>query len=400
MIRTAVAAAALAVAGMGVARAQTPPPALPPSRLPAGWEAVRDYFISTAKAGGVVGGAIALVHGDTLLAFDGFGDADRNPARPVDANTIWHWASVTKTFTAIAILQLRDRGRLSLDDPIVKYVPELRAVHDTFGSIDDITIRQLLSHSAGFRNPTWPWGGDQPWHPFEPTEWSQLVAMMPYTEILFAPGSKYSYSNPGVIFLGRVIEKLSGDDYEVYVEKNILRPLGMSQTYYDLTPYDLLKYRSNSWVVKDGAPVAQGLDFDTGITTSNGGLNAPIPDMAKYLGFLAGDGSAGKLDPQVLARTSLSEMWTAVLPVEAKGGIDESVGLGFFIWQKGNQRVVGHTGSQRGFRTFIYLDPSTRLGVIGVINTAPADEDAPGARPNVEALQAGVRGKIFADLLR
>ena len=399
MIRTAVVAAALALIGTRVAEAQAPSPPLPSSRLPAGWGAVRDFFISSAKAGGVVGGAIALARGDTLLALDAFGDADRDPTRLVDANTIWHWASVTKTFTAIGIMQLRDRGRLSLDDPIVKYVPELRAVHDSFGSIDAITLRQLLSHSAGFRNPTWPWGGDQPWQPFEPTEWSQLVAMMPYTEILFPPGSKYSYSNPGVIFLGRVIEELSGDDYEVYVEKNILRPLGMSHTYYDLTPYDLLKYRSNSWLVKDGTPVPQGLDFNTGITTSNGGLNSPIPDMAKYLAFLAGDGVAGKLDPVVLSRASLSEMWTPVLPVESKDGIDESVGLGFFVWRKGNQRLVGHTGSQRGFRTFIYLDPSTRLAVIGVINTAPADEGSPGARPDVEALQAGVRQRIFADLL-
>jgi len=394
MIRTAVIAAALALAGTGVTEAQAPS-----SAPPAGWAAVRDYFVQTSKAGGVVGGAIALVHGDTLLAFDGFGDADRDPTRLVEASTIWHWASVTKTFTAIAIMQLRDRGRLSLDDPIVKYVPELRAVHDSFGSIDAITIRQLLSHSAGFRNPTWPWGGDQPWQPFEPTEWSQLVAMMPYTEILYPPGSKYSYSNPGFIFLGRVIEKLSGDDYEVYVEKNILRPLGMLRTYYDLTPYDLLKYRSNSWLVKDGKPVAQGLDFNTGITTSNGGLNSPTPDMAKYLAFLSGDGSASKLDPQVLSRTSLNEMWKPVLPVDSRNGIDESVGLGFFIWQKGTQRVVGHTGSQRGFRTFIYLDPSTRLSVIGVINTAPADEEAPGARPDVEALQAGVRERMFEGLV-
>ncbi len=220
MIRTAVVAAALAVLGTGLAEAQARP------ILPAGWAPVRDYFVQTSKAGGVVGGEIGLIRGDSLLAIDAFGDADRDPTRLVDANTIWHWASVTKTFTAIGIMQLRDRGRLSLDDPIVKYVPELRAVHDPFGSIDAITIRELLSHSAGFRNPTWPWGGDQPWQPFEPTEWSQLVAMMPYTEILFPPGSKYSYSNPGVIFLGRVIEKLSGDDYEVYVEKNILRPLG------------------------------------------------------------------------------------------------------------------------------------------------------------------------------
>ncbi len=173
----------------------------------------------------------------------------------------------------------------------------------------------------------------------------------------------------------------------------------MIHTYYDLTPYDLLKYRSNSWLVKDGKPVPQGLDFDTGITTSNGGLNAPIPDMAKYLAFLAGDGVAGKLDPSVLSRASLEEMWTPVLPVESKDGIDESVGLGFFIWRRGTQRVVGHTGSQRGFRTFIYLDPSTRLSVIGVINTAPADEGAPGAKPDVEALQAGVRERMFEGLV-
>jgi len=397
MIRTAVIAAALSIAGTGVTEAQAPSSAL--SAAPAGWAAVRDYFVQTSKAGGVVGGAISLVHGDTLLAFDGFGDADRNPTRAVDASTIWHWASVTKTFTAIGIMQLRDRGRLSLDDPIVKYVPELRAVHDSFGSIEAITIRQLLSHSAGFRNPTWPWGGDQPWQPFEPTDWSQLVAMMPYTEILFKPGSSYSYSNPGFIFLGRVIEKLSGDDYEAYVEKNILRPLGMSHTYYDLTPYDLLKYRSNSWLVADGKPVAQGLDFDTGITTSNGGLNSPIPDMAKYLAFMAGSGPSTAFDPPILARKSLEEMWTPVLPVETNGSIAESVDLGFFQWISGRKRLVGHTGSQRGFRTFVYLDPVSRYSVIGVINTAPADEGTPGAKPDVEGLQAGVRERIFAQLL-
>ena len=75
---------------------------------------------------------------------------------------MYHWASITKTLTAIAILQLRDRGRLTLDDPIVRYVPELRQVHDEFGSIDDVTLRMLLSHCAGFQNPTWPYGEGRP----------------------------------------------------------------------------------------------------------------------------------------------------------------------------------------------------------------------------------------------
>jgi hypothetical protein len=89
-----------------------------------------------------------------------------------------------------------DRGRLSLDERITNYIPELRQVHNPYGSMDDITIRMLLSHSAGFQNPTWPYKQGKSWEPFEPTTWSQLVAMMPYQEIAFTPGSRYSYSNP------------------------------------------------------------------------------------------------------------------------------------------------------------------------------------------------------------
>ncbi|MEO8032683.1 MAG: serine hydrolase domain-containing protein [Gemmatimonadota bacterium] len=366
---------------------------------PAGWNDVRSFFAQSVKDEGVVGAGLALIHRDTVLAHDSWGDADRNPRRAVDANTIWHWASITKTFTGIAIMQLRDRGKLSLDDPIVKYVPELRAVHDSFGPIENITIRQLMSHSAGFRNPTWIWGGDQPWHPFEPTEWSQLVAMFPYTEILFKPGSKYSYSNPGVIFLGQVIERLSGDDIEVYIDKNILKPLGMTHSYFDLTPYHLLKYRSNSWATDAGKTTPLGLDFDTGITTANGGLNSPITDMVKYLAFLSG-GAASRDEPAVLSRKSLDEMWKSFLPVEDKDGIQERIGLSFFEWTKGGKRLVGHTGSQRGFRAFIYVEPASGYGVIGVINTAPADEDAKDAHPAVEKIWSGVRSRVFDSLLK
>ena len=367
---------------------------------PAGWSAVHDFFQQSVKDEGVVGAGLALIHKDTVLAHDNWGDADRDPKRAVDANTIWHWASITKTFTGIAIMQLRDRGRLKLDDPIVKYVPELRAVHDTFGSIEDITIRQLMSHSAGFRNPTWIWGGDQPWHPFEPTEWSQLVAMFPYTEILFKPGSKWSYSNPGVIFLGQVIERLSGDDIEVYIDKNILKPLGMTHSYFDGTPYHLLKYRSNSWATDAGKLTPLGLDFDTGITTANGGLNSPITDMVKYLAFLSGGSANGAADPVVLSRKSLEEMWHSFLPIEEKDGIQERMGLSFFEWTRGNKRVIGHTGSQRGFRSFFYIEPTSGYGVIGVINTAPADEDAKDAHPAVETIWRGVRTRVFDSLLK
>src|SRR6266540_4712727 len=101
-------------------------------------------------------------------------------------------------------------------------------------------------------SPTWPWGGDKDWHPHEPQHWSQLVAMMPYTEILFKPGSKFSYSNPGIIFLGRVIELITKDDYEVYIDKNIFKPLEMYRAYFDTTPRHLLQHLSHSYYLKEG----------------------------------------------------------------------------------------------------------------------------------------------------
>lgn len=349
------------------------------------WAPVRTLFERTLADEGMVGGSLAFFHGDTVLAHEVYGYADLATGRKVDRETIFHWASITKTLTGIAVMQLRDRGRLALTDPVVRWVPEIRRAYNPFGDPAGITLRHLLSHSAGFRNGTWPWGGDRPWHPFEPTEWAQLVAMMPYTEVQFPPGSRYSYSNPGVVFLGRTIETIAGEDYEVYVEKNILRPLGMRASYFDLTPYHLLPHRSNNYDVVDGAPRANGLDFDTGITVSNGGLNAPVTDMLRYLQFLAGAPGLTAQARGVLDRRSLAEMWEPVLPT---GQGADSVGLSFFITRVNGVRLVGHTGSQRGFRSFFYLDPQSAAGVIAVFNAAPADDprnptDEGPARPRI-----------------
>lgn len=364
------------------------------AQFAAAWRATADSFHATMGREGVVGGSLWLVRGDSVLGREFHGVADREARRAVDAATIFHWASITKTFTGIAIMQLRDRGRLSLDDPILKYVPELRAVHNRFGPIDAITIRQLMSHSAGFRNGTWPFGGDKPWHPFEPTDWSQLVAMLPYTEVLFPPGSKYSYSNPGIIYLGRVIETLSGEDFEVYIDKNILKPLGMTRSYFDLTPYHLLADRSNNYEVRDGVAVPNGLDFDTGITVSNGGLNAPVSDMVRYLSFLLGKGPAATGSVPVLQRSSLEEMWRPVLPANDSEAMGDSVSLSFFVMQRGGTRLIGHTGSQRGFRAFFYLHPATGSAVIAAFNTAPADE-RPGVYPDTRAIREGLLDRLI-----
>src|SRR5687768_8067715 len=158
---------------------------------------------------GVVGSSFAFVKDGKTLAHYTNGSANLAKNQPVDEDTIYHWASNTKPFTGIAIMQLRDRGLLKLDDPVTKYLPELRAIHNSFGSMDEITIRHLMTHSGGFRNGTWPWRNNKAWEPFEPQEWSQLLAMFPFTEVQFKPGSRYSYSNPAIIYLGRIVETIT-----------------------------------------------------------------------------------------------------------------------------------------------------------------------------------------------
>lgn len=366
------------------------------------WASFAESFRELLDEQQMVGGAVWFFQDGRPVARELYGLADVETHRPVDEDTIFHYGSITKTLTAVAIMQLRDRGLLDLDDPVTKYLPELRKVHDPYGDVDAITIRHVMTHSAGFRAGTWPWGGDEPWHPFEPTEWSQLVAMFPYTEVLFEPGSRYSYSNPAILFLGRIIEILSGEDYEVYVDKHIFKPLGMYRSYFDLTPPHLLKDRSNNYRVEDGTPRANGLDFDTGITVSNSGLNAPITDLARYVAFLVGDPARQTEYDAILKRTSLEEMWKPALPmVDPVTGASEtsreSIGLVFFVSERDGLTLVGHTGSQAAFRAFLYVDPEARTAAIAAFN-AEGVEKGGVRRPDAEAVLAGVRERLFSDV--
>jgi CubicO group peptidase (beta-lactamase class C family) len=335
------------------------------------WGNVRRFFRQQVTDAWIVGATLLIVRDGKVEGEEFVGAQEEKSRRPVDRDTIYHWASITKTFTGIAIMQLRDRGLLTLDDPVVKYVPEVRQIHNPFGEASPITIRRLMSHSAGLRASTWPWGGDRPWHPFEPTAWSQLVAMFPYTEVMFAPGSQYRYSNPGIILLGRIIETLSKDDYEMYITKNILMPLEMHRTFFDQAPSHLRDRRSHSYTRTDAGLEEMRFDFDTGITVSNGGLNAPVTDMARYLAFLIGDKTRSEYDG-VLRRTSLEEMWTPVIrAVDGEGGSgrDVQAALSFFVERHKGVELIGHSGDQNGFLSHLYIHRASRVAYVIAFNT-------------------------------
>lgn len=375
---------------LGLVLAAAPPAAADEASFDTALRDFRALHRAETDRAKIAGSSFYLVRDGRVVAADHLGEQDAEAHVPVDARTIYHWASVTKTMTGIAIMQLRDRGLLSLDDPIAKYVPELAAVHNPYGDTGAITLRQLMSHSAGFRGGTWPWR-DHDWQPFEPASWSQLVAMLPYTQVEFKPGSRFGYSNPGIVYLGQVIERLSGEDYEVYIDKNILKPLAMHDSYFDRTPPHLLQHRSHSYYIKDGKRVAAPFDVDTGVTVSNGGLNAPMPDMAKYAAFLLGDRALQADYDLVLKRSSLEEMWKPQIAAgedftQGRMAKTTQSGLSFFVDRGAGVRFIGHNGDQNGFRAYLSLCPDQRAGSLLAFNTETQGvQNSPANRETAES---------------
>lgn len=369
------------------------------AQVPARFTAAAQALEALTRQDHAVGAALAYVQQGRVVAHRELGQQDQAMHLALGPEAIFHWASITKTLTAVAVLQLRDRGRLSLDDPITRWVPELRQLHDPFGSMDAITLRMLLSHSSGLQDPTWPYRRYLAWEPFEPTRWEQLVAMMPYQALLFAPGERFGYSNPAFIYLARVIEAVTGDPYQSYIYKNIWLPLGMRRSYFGVTPWHLAPWRSHNYsVVADSAGAVSvrdnGPDFDPGVTIPNGGWNAPIEDLATWLGFLTGaapgDSGAARRYDGVLSRLSLREMWQPVVSAGDQPGGPATMGLGFFLLGPEPGKLVFHTGEQAGFRSFFYLDPARGSGIIGVVNTVNEAQPDSSARRFDRARAAAV----------
>src|SRR5262245_1597984 len=253
----------------------------------------------------------ALVHTGTVGVRELAGKA------PVDADTVFRIASMTKSFTALCILKLRDEGKLSLDDPVDRYVPELAGLKYPTTDSPKITIRHLLSHSEGFPEDN-PWG-DQQLSVTDAQFTEMLKRGIPFST---APGTNYEYSNYGFAILGRVVSRVSGVKYAEYVKENILKPLSMAST--TLEPASVPKqviahgyrWEDNTW--KEEPPLPDGA------FGSMGGMLTSTRDLGRYVGFLMSawpprDGA----DPGPVKRSSLREMQQPVRwrPATVTGGV-------------------------------------------------------------------------------
>jgi CubicO group peptidase (beta-lactamase class C family) len=334
------------------------------------------------------GAAAGVVVGDELAWTFGYGFADVTAERPHDANTLFRIASITKTFTATAIMQLRDEGKLHLDDPAVAYLPELRDAGSPFGLIETVTIRRMLSHESGLM-------GDPPgarW--FEDVyEASAAVNLANVNEIAtrVPPNVQQKYSNLAYQLLGEIVARARGAAYIDVIQKDILDPFGMTSTAFSPVPPRLearraVGYRPR-WLSDDLIPASNPSRF----ADAEGGLESCVTDVARWLSaqFPAEDAPEGHRS--VLADATLREMQRPRYLEGEKW--EEAWCIGWYAVRTGDTVWIQHSGGLPGFTTNMCFHPKDRVGAIALLNgVADASKLSMGLGGlALEAVRAAVR---------
>lgn len=380
------AGAALAAWGMavpGAVDAQDAPPvgaeALDPAKAAALGEAMRAaelWIDGQRRYRRIPAISAALVRGDATVWAKGFGTTDRAGRIPATPDTIYSICSISKLFTAVALMQQWERGKVALDAPIERYLPWARLADDPRDSVP-ITLRGLLTHSAGLpREADFPyWTG--PDFAF-PSQAQVRVAIREQTP-LYPASTTWQYSNLGLTLVGETVEAVSGTPYAEYVDANILGPLGLDDTHAGI-PAQLYGHQmAVGWgaLEADGTRPEVGLFDPAGITPA-AGFTASVADLAKFASWTFRVASSG--EEEVLRPSTLREMQRVhyISP-----DWETSWGLGFSVRQEGGTTVVGHGGACPGYRSVLMLAPSESMGVAVAMN---AMDDPGGIARGIAAL--------------
>lgn len=320
-----------------------------------------------------------LVMDGQVIHFNAMGVINTQTNKPANKASVYRIASMSKSITAMAILQLRDAGKLKLDDPVYKYISEIKGQKYSTDS-PEITIRHLLTHAAGFPEDN-PWGDRQ----LAISDATMLKMFKKGISFSNTPGTAYEYSNMGFAMLGYIIKKVSGQTYQNYTINHILKPLGMNNTYWDYTkvPKDQLalgyRWIDDNWVEQpmlgDGAYGAMG------------GMLTTIEDFGKYMTFHLSDAASDQPDSKILKRSSLREMhqpWNfAVLNVKNQNaqGVPcpyvQAYGYGLRWVKDCEQNInIGHSGGLPGFGSNWKILPQYGIGFVTFANRTYAPANA------------------------
>ncbi len=332
---------------------------LPPSGLQDGTPAKRvedlRAFVQRLGAGTCSGHVLIARRGEVLLA-QGFGLAEREAARPWTASTVTDVGSITKQFTAAAIMKLAESGRLSPQDPLAKHlagVPE-----DKQG----ITLHHLLTHTSGLHDVTRSGElRDEDW-----ISRDDLVATVLEAPLDYPTGSRYEYSNTGFSFLAAIVELRSGRAYEEFVRDQLFAPLEMASTGYFARGVDRERLavgygRQGRWgTLMDDVYTPDGPSW---VLLGNGGIHSTAEDMHRW--------ALALLEDQVLSKSSLELLWTPHVD-ESNGANQSHYGYGWAIFTFGKTRVITHNGGNGIYFADLALVPDGGWVVFFSTNTRPA----------------------------
>ncbi len=301
--------------------------------------------------------SIALVDDQQIVWSKGFGVANSKDKIPVTDETIYRVGSVSKLFTDIAVMQLVEQGKIDLDAPVTRYVPNFRP-RNPFGKV--ITLRQLMSHRSGLVRET-PVGNY-----FDPTEPSlaRTIASLNDTELVYAPESHTKYSNAAIATVGYVLERTQRQPFAKYLKRAVLDPLGLAHSSFEPTP-EVTKNLAKAYMWTIDGRVFEAPTFEMGIAPS-GSMYTTVGDLGRFMSalFAGGRGANGS----ILKAATLAQMWT---PQYVKAGQKTGYGIGFGISEMNGHRKIGHGGAIYGFATQLSALPDDKLGVV-VVTTKDA----------------------------
>lgn len=356
-------------------------------------EPIDAIFQSFMQENHVPGMVVGVVHGGRLETLRAFGVQDTRTNAPVDADSVFRIASMSKQFVALATLRLRDASKLDLDAPAERYVPELAHLRYPTTDSPKIRVRDLLAHAAGFVTDD-PWGDRQ--LAMSEADFTRLVAAgVPFTR---APGTGYEYSNFGYALVGRVVTNVAKRNYAAYVSDQFFKPLGMRATTYDIATipaeHHAIGYRweNDAWREEPA--------LGPGTFGAMGGVATSANDYARYVAWVlsawpARDGA----ESPILRRASVREITrpsnnTIPFPPTEPGGCARSSAYGFGVHSQ-NDCILGfhfmHSGGLPGFGSNVLFVPNRDLAVFAFANRTYA----PASRPVRDAANLLVRSGAY-----
>jgi CubicO group peptidase (beta-lactamase class C family)/D-alanyl-D-alanine dipeptidase len=326
----------------------------PPARYAGAIQTLEAQIERERVDAGIPGLSVVLVEDQTVLWAKGFGHSDRARTRLATPETVFRVGSVSKLFTDLAVMQLVEEGKLDLDAPVTKYLPEFQP--DTAAGTR-ITLRQLMSHRSGLiREP--PVGN---YFDPQPPSLEKTVASLNGTPLVYEPGTKTKYSNAAIAVVGRVVEKVDGRPFAQAVRERVLVPLGMKASDFEPTA-DVKKSLSEAlmWTYHGREFPAPTYELGEGPA---GCMYSTVRDLAKFVSAVFADGKGGTAP--MVSEHSLKQMLTAQF---AKPDAKEGFGLGFMLGDLDGRRRVGHGGAIYGFSTELAMLPEEKLGVVVIAN--------------------------------